>query len=299
MDQLNDLAVFVAVSEAGGFSAAAQRMGATTSGVSKSVGRFEERLGVRLFTRTTRRVALTQEGERLYQQVKNILELIKEAEEDVKDTATQLKGRVRIDLPVIFGQRFVLPLLVQFRQQNPAVDLDIRFNDDVTNLVDAGVDLALRFGALTDSGLKARVVGTTRHLTCAAPSYLMANGTPKSIHDLADHVCATYGMKGSRRAFKWRFDADGVQHSFEPRPTLSVDDGIAYRQLALSGLGLIQDLSFNFADDLQSGALVEVLNNHAADGPPISIVYPAGRHLPKRVRALIDYLVTGLDGFSP
>ncbi len=294
MEQLNDLAVFVAVAETSGFSAAARRLGVTTSGISKSVGRLEERLGVRLFTRTTRRVALTEEGARFYDRARRILADIADAEEDIKASAGTLRGRIRIDMPVLFGQKFVLPLLLRFRSQYPAIDLGMRFHDEVRNLVAAGVDLAIRMGDLADSDLYARTIGRTQFITMASPAYLDAHGAPRTIDDLDEHICAAYYMKSSGRLFRWRFRDKGKLRYYDPPLRLAVNDGHAYHMVARSGLALVQDLAFHFAADLQSGELVQVLKRHVAPGLPISIIYPEGRHLPKRVRALLDYLIAGL-----
>lgn len=298
MDQLDDYAVFVAVAETEGFSAAARRIGATTSGVSKSVNRLEDRLGVRLLTRTTRRVALTDEGRRFYERARDIREAIAAAEEDARDAAEVLKGRIRIDLPTVFGRRFVAPLLLAFARAYPTVDLDIRLDDRPSDLVGTGRDLAVRFGDLADTGLRARRVGLARPATCASPAYLDEHGWPPSIEDLKAHSCATYVFKGSGRPYQWRFMIEGEPVVFDPPQSLCVDDGDLHRMVALSGLAIVQDLRFHFLDDLQDGTLVELFAAEAGRGMPIQIVYPEGRHLPRRVRALIDHLATGLDGFQ-
>ncbi|KIT18087.1 LysR family transcriptional regulator [Jannaschia aquimarina] len=298
MDQLDDLAVFVAVAETGGFSAAARRLGATTAGTSKSVGRLEDRLGVRLFTRTTRRVVLTEEGTRFYERARDITEAMADAEEEVRSASRGLRGRIRIDLPVVFGRRHAVPLLLDFARRHPEVALDMRFDDRPSDLIGTGRDLAIRFGDLTDSGLRARRVGTARTVTVASPDYIAAHGRPGAIEDLDAHVCATFVFKGSGRAYRWRFEVDGEAVSFDTAQTLCVDDGEAHRSVALSGLAIVQDLRFHFQEDLRDGTLVEVLSHAAGAGMPIQVVHPEGRHLPARVRALIDHLVDGLDGFE-
>ncbi|SHG91432.1 LysR family transcriptional regulator [Marivita hallyeonensis] len=296
MDQLNDLSVFVAVAETSSFTAAAQRLGVTSSGTSKSVGRLEARLGVRLFTRTTRRVALTEEGERFYTRARSILDDIAEAETEVQDSQVDLRGRVRIDMPSMLGQLCIVPLLLDFKRANPGVDLDMRFNDQFSDLVEQGVDLALRIGELTDSSLRARKVMETRWITCAAPAYIEARGMPKEPNDLHHHECATYIFKGSGRPFQWRFASEHGSLQFEPPQHLCVNDGNAYLAVARSGLAIVQDLSFNVAADLKAGTLVHVLSDYTAIGPPISLVYPEGRHLPRRVRAVFEFLAQELSG---
>ncbi|WP_159804222.1 LysR family transcriptional regulator [Litoreibacter roseus] len=292
MDQLNDHSVFAAVTEAGGFSSAARRLGITASGASKSVGRLEARLGVRLFTRTTRKVSLTEEGQQFYARVRAILDDISEAEAEIQNTRADLRGRVRIDMPAMLGQGVVMGHLLDFKRTHPGVDLDIRFNDHISDLVEQGIDLAFRIGELPDTSLHARKVMDTTWLTCAAPGYLDRHGPPERPADLGDHSCASYIFKGSGRAFQWRFTINDRPVRFEPPQHLCVNDGNAYLAVARSGLAIVQDLDFNLTADLKGGTLVEVMQTFKSAGPPVSIVYPDGRHLPRRVRAVFDHLVT-------
>jgi LysR family transcriptional regulator, regulator for bpeEF and oprC len=294
MDQLNDLGCFAAVAETKGFAPAARRLGLSTAGVSKSVMRLEARLGVRLFTRTTRRVALTQEGERFYQRCKIILEDVAEAESEITDTAKTLKGRIRIDMPITYGERHVLPLLAEFKKSNPEITLDVRMSDTFTNLVEEGVDLAIRFGDLDDSRLMVRKIRVTRLVTCASPAYVSTHGVPRSIDELGQHVCVSFVFRSSGRQFPWRFNAAGRIIELDPQQKLAVNDGGANRRLALLGAGLIQDLDVNVAQELAAGELVEVLEMFSTEAFPIAIVWPAGRHQPARVRALIDHLAHAL-----
>jgi LysR family transcriptional regulator, regulator for bpeEF and oprC len=290
VDPLSDLSVFAAVAETGSFTSAAQRLGVTASGTSKSVGRLEARLGVRLFTRTTRRVSLTEEGERFFARTRNILDSIAEAETEIQNKQAQLRGRVRLDMPAMLGQLRVVPYLLDFKRQNPGVELDIRFNDQFSDLVEQGFDLALRIGDLSDSNLRARKVMDTQWLTAAAPAYIAAFGAPARPSDLSAYTCATYFFRGSGRPFRWRFKDEQGSVSFEPPHSIGVNDGNAYLAVARSGLALIQDLSFNLAADLEAGTLVQVLAEHACAGPPVSLVYPEGSHMPKRVRAVFNFL---------
>lgn len=298
MTPLNDLAVFVAVAETNGFTAAGRRLGSTTSATSKNVGRLEDRLGVRLFSRTTRRVTLTQEGRRFYESVKSVLDELSDAEETIKTTSAGLTGRIRIDLPVLFGRRFVLPLLLEFQAEHPDIDLDIRLSDAMVDIVSVQSDLAIRFGELPDSSLKGRQIGRTQYVTLAAPSYIEKHGLVSDVRELDEHVCATYLLKESGRPLRWRFGDGQDQELHETAQTICVDDGDAYRQIGLSGLAMIQDLAFHYDENIQSVRLVQVLKGTESEGFPISVVYPAGRHQPRRVRTLLDCLVSGLAGFG-
>jgi LysR family transcriptional regulator, regulator for bpeEF and oprC len=295
VDQINDLAGFVAVAETNSFAAAARRLSITTAGVSKSVLRLEARLGVRLFTRTTRRVALTSEGERFYARSRDILESLAEAEAEIKDAATDIRGRIRIDMPAVFGDRYVLPELAKFRDQHPGVMFDIRMSDTISNLVEENVDLAVRFGDLSDSRLKFRNIGPSRMATCASPAYLAKRGVPKSVDDLSKHDCISFVFRSSGRAYKWRFNVDGATTEFQPNTNHAVNDILAYHRLALLGEGIIQDLASNLLDDVSSGRLVEILKHNSADAFPLALVWPAGRHQTQRVCALIDFLTPQLQ----
>jgi LysR family transcriptional regulator, regulator for bpeEF and oprC len=294
MDQLNDLASFAAVAETKGFAAAARRLGVSTAGVSKSVIRLEERLKVRLFTRTTRRVALTPEGERFYARCRVILDDLSEAENEITDATMALSGRIRIDMPIVYGERHVLPILAAFRTNNPRIELDIRMSDTFTDLIEEGVDLALRFGDMDDRRFVAKRLRPSRLVTCAAPAYFAERGTPKTLDDLSKHSCLTFLFRSSGRPFRWRFKLAGQSIDIDPQQGLSVNDGAAHRKLALLGLGIIQDLHATVDQELQAGSLVECLKPYATTAFPLSIVWPAGRHQSRRVRALIDVLAREL-----
>jgi LysR family transcriptional regulator, regulator for bpeEF and oprC len=299
MDPFNDLAVFAAVAETRAFSAAARRIGASTSGVSKSINRLEEELGVRLFTRTTRRVALTAEGEQFYPRCRDILEALSEAKAELGEASAALRGRIRIDMPIVFGERHVLPLLAGFRAEHPGVDLEIKLSDTITNLVEDNIDIAVRFGDLADSRIKAKRIGLSRLVTCASPQYLTKHGWPQNISDLERHQCLSFQFRTTGRLYRWRFKANGTALEFAPRLGITVNDGAAYRQLALLGTGIIQDLDTSVQQELEAGTLVEVLKPFSSEGFPLSIVWPDGHHQTRRVRILIDHLTSGLQRGRP
>jgi LysR family transcriptional regulator, regulator for bpeEF and oprC len=294
MYQLDDLASFIAVAETKGFATAARRLGLSTAGVSKSVLRMEERLKVRLFTRTTRRVTLTPEGERFYSRCRVILDDLSDAESEITDTTSILRGRIRFDMPITYGQRHVLPALMTFRARHPQVELDLRLTDTMTNLVEEGVDVALRFGDLHDSRFIARNLGSPRLVTCASPSYLAERGIPRTLDDLSHHTCMSFLMQGSGRLLRWRFEVEGKVIELNRKQDLIVNDGGAHRRLALLGAGLIQELDWNVAEELANGSLVECLAAFSSRAFPLAIIWPAGRYQPRRVRALIDHLLENL-----
>jgi DNA-binding transcriptional LysR family regulator len=284
---MNDLAPFAAVAEAKSFAAAARRLRLTTAGVSKAVIRLETRLGARLFTRTTRRVALTAEGAEFYARARDILDRLAEAEAEVGGGARGLRGHVRITAPVLIGQQVLAPMLAGFRSSHPAITLDVRLTDGFSGLVEEGIDLALRLGGLADSRLVARRLAATRFATCASPVYLARFGEPGSVDDLRAHSCVTYVVQGSGKPFAWRFAGDV---RFEPERGVLVGDGGANRAFAVAGSGLIQEIDVAVGPDLKAGSLVEVLGHLAAPGPPLSLVQPAGRFVPGRVRAVGEHI---------
>jgi LysR family transcriptional regulator, regulator for bpeEF and oprC len=288
MDQFSDLAAFAAVAEMKAFASAARRLGVSTSGVSKSVNRLEDRLGVRLFTRTTRRVALTAEGENFYGRSREILDALMEAESELRDATSAIRGRIRIDMPLVFGERHVLPLLAQFRVENPDVFFDARLSDSISNLVEDNMDLAIRFGELSD--IKAIPIGPSRLVTCATPAYLARFGTPKSVADLERHKCISFQLPETGRIYRWRFKGKSEDVIYLPPLQNSVNDISAYHRLALLDEGLIQDLQLNLIAEIAQRRLVEVLKSVSASAFPLAIVWPAGRHQTRRVRALIDFL---------
>jgi LysR family transcriptional regulator, regulator for bpeEF and oprC len=292
MEALDDLSVFLAVADGEGFSAAARKLGVTTAGASKSVLRLEQRLGARLFTRTTRRVSLTDTGMRLHTSARPLVEAMHELLSGLADEqAGPLAGSVRISLPVSYGHSMVVPLLARFSAEHAELRLDIRLSDQVVNLVEDGIDIAVRIGDLPDSSLVATEVQRTTWVLCASPEYLAAHGTPRDMEDLKSHRCIGFVMPRSGRIHPWRFVWKGETVEFTPDTVLQVNDVHANRALGIAGAGLVFDLRFNVQDALRSGQLTELWPKRMASGPAISIVTAQGRHQPRRVRMLRDFLV--------
>lgn len=286
--------MFVAVADAGGFTAAARRLGLTTAAVSKAITRLEQRLSTRLFTRTTRAVHLTDAGSRYYTRCRPALEELARGEDEALEEAGSMRGRIRIELPTTFGRIVVIPLLAEFQRSYPDIALDIRLNDRYVDLVEESVDVAVRFGTLKDSTLNVHRLGITRTCTCASPEYLEQHGAPRSLEDLEQHRLVTYLSQQTRRPYPWFFRVNGEVQTRIQNSRIEIDDSGANRALALAGAGIIQDLSCHVWDDLVSGRLVELIPEHAAPGLEVSLVFPSGRDMPSRVRAVVKFLRTRL-----
>ena len=289
MEGLDTVLVFVRAAELGSFTRAAGPLGMTSSGVGKAVARLEADLGVRLLHRTTRRVALTDDGALFFEQCRRVLEDLEAARNEVSSRSAVLLGRLRVSLPMTIGRRVVIPALPRFVEQHPGVILDLRLTDRRVSLVEEGVDVALRVGALADSSLVARPIGRQRLLTLAAPGYL-AGRSIDTLGDLALHRCLSFRMPTSGREKPWLFRAQQRTMEWSPRSFMVVDDGEALVAAAAAGLGVCQVPEYMMTTELQSGTLVEVLGPLAPPPEPIHAVYSSQRNLPARTRAFIDFL---------
>lgn len=291
IDRYADLAIFVKVAEAGGFSAAAKPLGISTSHASRAVARLENRLGARLMNRTTRRVALTEAGRALLERASALLGEIDELEGAVSDQGGEPRGSLRVTLPVHFGLRYVAPLAAEFARQHPAVNLQLSFEDRRVDLLGEGYDLAVRVGALSDSSLIARRLGRSRGLTVAAPSYLKERGVPEHPRDLLGHEALLYAYEPSGPG--WRFSGPDGELTVRVTGRFLANNGDALATAAIAGLGVARLPDALAAEAVQRGLLTRVLIPWESD-LPISAVYPPGRHLSPKVRAFVDYLAAGL-----
>jgi len=290
MLDLKTLAIFVKVAEQRSFAQAARNLGITQSGVSNAVSRLEDRLGVRLLARTTRRVNLTEDGAAFLDRCRRILADLEEAETVLSRARVTPAGRLRIDMPVAFGRLKIVPLLGAFRAKYPQLALALSFTDRYVDLVEEGVDLAVRMGALQDSSLIARRLTRTRFRVFGAPAYFAAHGRPRAPEELAHHNCLAFTFHETRRIRDWRFRRSGADLTLTPRGDLSFTDGAAICDAACAGYGLMQAHEF-FADaPLAAGALEPVLDRFAPDADPIWLVYPPTRHLSPKVRVFVDFI---------
>lgn len=291
MFDLRALTIFVRVAERRSFVRAAQDLGITQSGVSNAVSRLEGELGVRLLSRTTRRVNLTEDGAAFFDRCRHILAELEETERVLRRARLTPAGRLRVDLPVAFGRIKVVPLLGAFRAQYPELELALSFTDRYVDLVEEGVDVAVRFGPLRDSSLIARRLTDTRFRTVGAPAYFARHGRPRRPEDLARHNCIAFMARDTRLAREWRFRRGGEDVQVAPRGDMSLSDGAALCAGVTAGYGIAQMHDYYTDEAIDRGALEPVLERFRPSADPISLVYPSTRHLAARVRVFIDFMV--------
>lgn len=283
MDRLEAMAVFVKVADLAGFAPAARALKLHPSAVTRLVAGLEDHLGARLLQRTTRAVTLTDAGERYLARARRILADVADAEDAAQAERKVPSGRFVVASPNAFGRLHVAPLMCEYLAAYPKVVGELTLSDRLVNMVDEGVDCAVRIGHLADSTLVARVVGETRRVVVGAPSYLAKHAAPRSPSDLRAHALVHFTALA--RAPEWTFKG-GASVPLAPRfVTNSVDAALGHVKL---GGGLTMALSYQVAELIRAGHLVEVLRDHAPDPVPIQIVYPTTRHLSAKVRAFVD-----------
>ena len=297
LDDLNlgTLELFCLVAERQSFTAAAAAAGLTPAAVSRAVARLEARLGSQLFMRTTRRVRLTEGGTNYHRQCREALGQLMEAERELNGEQRQPGGTVRISLPTSYGHHRVLPLLPLFRERYPEVQLEIQLSNRNVDFTAEGYDLAVRGRRPPDSGLVARKLEDAALVVVASPAYLRQRGTPKSLASLSQHECLHFHLPSTGPVVPWVFLHDGRVVELPVHGARRwADDILAPVTLARHGAGLVQTYRFIVEQDLQAGTLKEVLRKHAGASRPFSLLYPAHRHMPRRVRVLIDFLLEHL-----
>jgi DNA-binding transcriptional LysR family regulator len=294
MDRLQAMTTFVTVAETGGFSAAARKLDVSPSVVSRIVTELEEHLGVRLLTRTTRIVRLTETGSAYFENCRRILGEIDEVEQAATGIHTAPRGLLTITAPVLFGAAYVTPLAVEYLQRYPEVELNCLFLDRIVHVIDEGIDVAVRIGALPDSSLQAIRVGAVRRVLCAAPAYLQRCGTPATLDDLAAHT--TIATTGASASVDWRFTVDGRPRSLRTQPRLTTTTNDASIAAAVAGFGIAQALSYQVAHHLRAGRLQLVLEAFEQPELPINVVHREGRHPTQKVRAFVDLAIDRLRG---
>ena len=290
MHGLQALLAFSETAKRGGFAAAARELGTSSSALAKSVGRLEDSLGLRLFHRTTRRVTLTVDGERLFRRCQRVLAELDELQSEASGVRAVPSGTLRINMPIVFGRMFMLPVLARLAVQYPGLEIDARFSDAYVDLIQDGIDVAIRAGDLQDSTLVARRFASQQLVLVAAPSYLQANGEPKAIEDLGAHRHIVFRMPTSGRDRPQQFTVRRKEVALQPAHGTRLNDGEAMVQAAVLGMGLAQVPDYMAGADVAAGRLVEVLAQHRPPAMPIHAVMPGHRMVPPRVRVLLEAL---------
>lgn len=289
---LGSIELFCLAAELGSFTAAALAAGVTPAAVSRSIGRLEERLGSRLFVRTTRSIRLTEGGRSYYEQCRQALTQLVEAEREVMGKQQDPSGTLRISIPTTYGHHRVLPLLPEFRRRYPQVQVDIHLSNRNIDFVGEGYDLAIRVRAQPDSGMIARHLEDAVLVVVATPDYLARQGTPETLDDLERHDCIQFELPSSGRRIPWLFtDSGKAREILTDGGYVCSDDVLGGVTLARHGAGLFQTYRFIIERELADGSLVEVLRPFGGCSRPFTLLYPHGRHVPLRLRAFVEFLM--------
>jgi DNA-binding transcriptional LysR family regulator len=294
VDRLHLINVFVAVVDTGGFAGASRKLGISPSAATRAINELESHLSVRLLTRTTRVVRVTEAGARYADDCRRVLAELADADATVSGMHGAPRGRLALTAPALFGARFVTPIVIEYLQRYPDVTASCWFVDRIVNVMEEGIDVAVRIGDLGDSSLQATRVGRVRRVVCAAPDYLDRFGTPESPDDLAAHCVVSAASVQPPR--EWRFVEDGQSRvvKLEPRLTMTTNDSVV--NAALSGFGLTRLLSYQVADALRDGRLVTVLDAFEAPPLPVHLLHREGRYASKKARAFLDLAIERLRG---
>ncbi|MDF1634009.1 LysR family transcriptional regulator [Mycoplana sp. MJR14] len=286
MTDLGDLDIFSRVVTTGSMSAAGRALGLSPAVVSKRIKRLEERLGTRLLQRTTRQVSLTEAGQGFHERILGILAGIEEAEAFVAGRAGAIRGTLRISAPTSFGRMHIAPHLKGFMEANPELVVNLVLTDDFSDIVGEGFDLAIRIGELQDSSLVARRLAPVRRVLAAAPSYLERHGFPRTIGDLAGHVCIPPHSQDA-----WRLEGPEGAVVFRPQGTLVTNSSEVVREAVIAGMGIALRSTWDIGTELRDGRLVQVLPQYESSrNVVLSAIYASRQFLPAKVRLFIDYL---------
>ncbi|QBG35384.1 LysR substrate-binding domain-containing protein [Litorilituus sediminis] len=275
---------FVAVAEHASFTLAAKALAISTAQVSRQVNELEQRLNVKLFYRTTRKVSLTYEGDIFFQHCRQVLDNLKDAENALADLQKKPQGKIKLTAPVTYGEQKILPLINDFALSYPEISIDAHLSNQRLNLVDEGFDLAIRIGKLKDSSLMATKLTQRKVFLCASAQYLQTYGTPHSLNELRQHNC----LLASRDY--WRFHQNGKEVTMRINGSLRYNNGKALVDAALKGLGIVQLPDYYVIDYLESAQLISILDNYQEPDEVVWAIHPYNRQLSPKVRLLLDYL---------
>ncbi|MDC0993992.1 LysR family transcriptional regulator [bacterium] len=287
MNKLKAMEIFVAIADHGSLSAAARAENTSLPTVVRILASLEETLGVRLANRSTRRIALTDEGSRYLENCRDILRAIDEAEASLRNEGKELRGQIVITAPVLFGQIYVAPAITRFAQRHPRVRCILSLSDHILNLLEERMDIAVRIGVLEDSSLIAQQIGKVRRVVVASPDYLRQASCPMHPRDLNGASCIAFSAAAQSW---WSFDDQGRTISLTPQGNLEFSHVACAIDACLAGSGFGMFFSYQVAEHLRKGTLVAVLENFEFPPCPVSIAYPHSRLIPARTKALINWL---------
>lgn len=299
LDRLTGMQVFARVASLGSLSAAARALGMSPTMATKHVAALEERLGVRLLLRTTRKLTLTEAGRRYLESIERILAEVEEADATAAAERAEARGTLRVNAPLSFGLHEIAPLMPEFARLHPAVVVDLGLSDRFVDLVEEGWDLAIRIGRMLDSSMVARRLASCRMAVCGSPDYLAAHGRPTSVQQLAAHNCLSYTLSRTQTGGRWLFGPDG-QVGVPVAGNLRANNGDVLVAAAVAGQGLIYEPTFLLSETLKDGRLIAIaLDELCIELPGIYAVHPAGRLPPAKVRAFVDFLAQRFAGIPP
>jgi DNA-binding transcriptional LysR family regulator len=288
MDHFKQISTFTEVASRGSLSAAARAEGIAPAMIGRRLDALEERLDVKLLQRTTRKIALTNEGAAFLEDCQRILSDLEEAETMVSERSAKASGQLNISAPAGFGRKHVAPLIPIFLNEHKEVNLTLNLSDRMVDLIGEGVDVAIRIAALCDSNLIGVKLADNKRLVVASPEYLQKNGRPTRLEDLQKHNCLTFTSEGSQRGWSFKENGKNIQHKVEGN--MNCNDGAVLHQWAIEGKGLAWRSMWEVGNDIKSGKLVSVLDEFISPDNDIYAVFAQRRHLPLRTRAFIDFL---------
>ena len=295
---LNAIPIFLQVIQCGGFTKAATKLGITTSQVSKNVSTLENGLGIKLLHRTTRKISLTEAGERYYQQATKGIHFIEDAERSAMELQKVPKGHLRVTAPMSFGHLHVSPLIPQFLKQYPGISIELVLDDKEHDLLEQNLDVAIRTGNLIkDSSVIARKLCDLKSALCASNKYLEEYGTPKTPNDLLEHNCLLFSL--SKPKNEWAFKQGKKQHIIHVSGNFQVNNGEALRESLLAGIGIGRLPTFIAGRDIERGSLIQVLSKYQMNQIPLYVIFPERNFLPLKVRVFVDFLVKYLSNNDP
>ena len=287
MDRLYQMRLFVRVVETGSFSAVARELGTIQPTISKQLTALEDNLGVRLLNRTTRQLSTTEAGRKYYDRCRHILDEISDLEGSLTELQNSPTGLLRVNAPVAFGQLYMLPLVFRFRRLYPGLAIDLTLNDRYVDLVQEGIDVAIRFGELADSQVVARSIGSVMRVCVASPAYLRARGVPQTPDDLTSHNCITYNYLFTN---EWQFAGPKGLTTLRVAGDFRANSALTIRSAALEGIGIANMPSVFVQQDLDNGSLVRVLADYAPPPVEIHALFHSARFLATKVRSFLDFL---------